>query len=66
MHSRSRATIDPRIPGMPGRASEDFYRQRQTFSCAPSAKRRGMFEASRTKGELHAVTACEACLVAYG
>ena len=33
MHDRSRMTIDPRIPAMPGRKHVGFSSTRQTFAC---------------------------------
>ena len=39
MHGRSRITIDPRIPTMPGRSRSGFHQPGKTL-LAPSAKRR--------------------------
>ena len=51
MHGRSRMTIDPRIPTMPGRSTSGFHRPgRHRLHQARSAVR---CSASRMKGELH-------------
>ena len=51
MHGRSRMTIDPRIPTMPGRSMSGFHRPgRHYLHQVRSAMRR---PASRMKGELH-------------
>ena len=42
MHGRSRMTIDPRIPTMPGRSTSGFRRPGRHL-LAPSAKRREVF-----------------------
>ena len=41
-HGRSRMTMNPRIPIMPGRSTSGFRQNRQTL-LAPSAKRREVF-----------------------
>ena len=65
IHGRSRMTMDPRIPTMPGTEHVGLSPTRQT-SLAPSAKRREV-SASRMKGELHPTeNACEADFLAYG
>ena len=46
MHGRSRMTIEPRIPTMPGRGMSGFHRPRQTL-LAPSEWRR------EVEGESH-------------
>ena len=48
VHGRSRMTIDPRIPTMPGRRTSGFYQPDKHCLLAPSAKRREVF------GESHA------------
>ena len=51
MHGRSRMTVDPRTPTMPGRSTPVFHRLgRHCLHRARSAVRRW---ASRMKGELH-------------
>ena len=51
VYGRSRITIDPRIPTMPGRSTSGFYQPgRQCLHQARSAVR---CSASRMKGELH-------------
>lgn len=45
MHCRSRQTIDPPIPTVPGRGTKGFHSPGKT-SLAPSAKRRELFSES--------------------
>ena len=65
MHGRSRMTIDPRTPTMPGRSMSGFHRPgRHCMHRAQSAVGRW---ASRMKGELHPTKKrFEADFLAYG
>ena len=40
VHGRSRRTIDPRIPAMPGRSTSGLFSRTRKTLLAPSAKRR--------------------------
>ena len=51
-HGRSRTTIDPRSPTMPGRNTSGF--QRQGRQCLHQPRNAARCSASRIKGELHA------------
>ena len=51
MHGRSRMTIDPRIPKMPGRSTSGFHRPGRP--CLHQARSAVRCPASRMKGELH-------------
>ena len=48
MHGRSRMTIEPRIPAMPGRSTSGF-----TYQTDVACTKREAPSASRVKGELH-------------
>ena len=68
MLGRSRMTIDPRIPTMPGRSASGFHRPGRHLLAPSFAKRKVRCSASRLKGELHVIlrTALEADFLAYG
>ena len=51
VHDRSRMTIDPRIPVMPGRSTSGFRQPGR--HCLHHARSAVEFLASRMKGELH-------------
>ena len=51
VHGRSRTTIDPRIPTMPGRSTSGF--QRPGRHCLHQVRSAVRCSASRMKGELH-------------
>ena len=51
MHGRSRVTIDPRTPTMPGRSTSGFHRPGR--HCLHQARSVVRCRASRMKGELH-------------
>ena len=54
VHGRSRLTIDPRIPTMPGRSTPGFHRPRKY--CLHQGRSAVRSWASRIKGELHPTT----------
>ena len=51
VHSRSRMTIDPRIPTLPGRSTSGFHQPGR--HCLHQARSAVRYSASRMKGELH-------------
>ena len=51
MHGRSRVTIDPRTPTMPGRSTPGFHQPGR--HCLHQARSAVRCSASRMKGELH-------------
>ena len=51
MHNRSRVTIDPRIPTMPGRSTSGFHRPDR--HCLHQARSAVRCWANRMKGELY-------------
>ena len=51
VHDRSRMSIDPRIPTMPGRSTSGFHKPRR--HCLHRARSAVRYSASRVKGELH-------------
>ena len=51
VHGRSRMTIDPRIPTMPGRSTSGFHQPGR--HCSNQARSAVSCPASRRKGELH-------------
>ena len=63
MHGRSRMTIDPRIPTMPGRITLGFHRP--GGHCLHQARSAVMRWASRMKGGLYPATNREADFLAY-
>ena len=56
MHDRSRMTIDPRIPVMPGRSTSGFRRPGR--QCLQQARNTLRCPTSRMKGELHPALNC--------
>ena len=65
MHGRSRVTVDPHIPTMPGRSTSDFHRAGR--HCSRQARSAVRCWASRMQGELHPTRpAFEADFLAYG
>ena len=51
VHGRSRMTIDPRIPTIPGRSTSGFHQPGR--HCLHQARSAVRCSASRMKGELH-------------
>ena len=51
VHGRSRMTIDPRIPALPGRSTSVFHQPGR--HCLHQARSDVRCSASRMKGELH-------------
>ena len=56
MHGRSRMSIDPRIPTMPGRRMPGFHRPGR--HCLHQARSAVRCLVSRMKGELHPAKNC--------
>ena len=64
MHGRSRKTIDPRIPTMPGRSTSGFHRQADTASTKREAPG-GVRRVARSVSCILPRTACEEDFLAY-